>query len=70
MPDIIPHSNLTLYQAFRLARDAGMHLIGNGTDIKISPIIPPGWREIPIRIKIAAPDAGRVACHDPEPVAA
>ncbi len=61
MAEIIPHSGLTLLGAARIAHAAGMHLIGNGIDIKISPIIPPGWREIPIKIKPAAPAAGHIA---------
>ena len=61
MPEIIPHSGLTLLDALRAARDAGMHLIDNGLgDVRISPIIPPGWRAIPIKVKVTAPDRGRV----------
>ena len=64
MPEIIPHSGLTLLDALGAlgaARDAGMHLIDNGLgDVRISPIIPPGWRAIPIKVKVTAPDRGRV----------
>jgi hypothetical protein len=61
MPEIIPHSGLTLLDAFRAARDAGMHLIDNGLgDVRVSPIIPPGWREIPIKVKVTAPNRGQV----------
>lgn len=38
-----------------------MHLIDNGLgDVRVSPIIPPGWREIPIKIKVTAPNRGLV----------
>lgn len=52
-----------LVEAYRVAKAADMYLIGNGFDIKVSPIIPPGWREIPLRVKTAAPDRGCV-CTD------
>lgn len=61
MPEIIPHSGLTLLDAYHAAREANMHLIDNGLgDVRVSPIIPPGWHAIPIRVKVTAPDAGRV----------
>lgn len=61
MSEIIPHSGLTLLDALGAARDAGMHLIDNGLgDVRISPSIPPGWRAIPIKVKVTAPDRGRV----------
>ena len=62
------HSGLTLLEAHQAARQAGMHLITDGFDVKVSPIIPPGWRAIPLRVKVAAPDRG-VVCTD-LPVAA
>lgn len=58
--DIVLHSGITLLEAYRAARAANMFLIGNGFDVKVSPIVPPGWREIPIRVKVTAPDSGRV----------
>ncbi len=71
MAEIIPHSGLTLLQSLMLAREHGMHLIEIGGEVKISPIIPPGAREIPIKVKIVAPDRGRVVvCHVPAQVAA
>ena len=63
MAEIIPHSGITLLDAYRLAKGASMYLIGNGYDVRISPIIPPGWREIPLRVKVAAADRGHV-CTD------
>lgn len=47
---------LTLLEAWQLAQDNNMHLISDGHRVVVSPIIPPGWREIPIRIKDATPD--------------
>jgi hypothetical protein len=64
MPQILPHTGLTLLDAYRVAKQAGMYLIDNGSgDVKVSPIIPPGWREIPLRVKVTAPDSGCV-CTD------
>lgn len=61
MPDICLHSGLSLLEAHQVARTAGMHLIDNGMgDVRVSPIIPPGWRAIPLRVKITAPDRGCV----------
>jgi len=54
---------LTLLEAYQVAQAAGMHLISDGYDVKVSPIIPPGWRAIPLRVKITAPDRGHV-CTD------
>lgn len=51
-PDaIIPHLNMTVLDALRLARANNMHLICDGYRTIIAPHIPPGWREIPVRIK-------------------
>ncbi|OQY64739.1 MAG: hypothetical protein B6D47_13005 [Rhodocyclaceae bacterium UTPRO2] len=35
----------------RAAQAAGMHLIHNGREIRVSPIVPPGWREVIVKIK-------------------
>lgn len=51
---------ITLLEAFQVAQAANMHLISDGYEVKVSPIIPPGWRKIPLRVKIAAPDRGRI----------
>lgn len=51
---IIPDLDMTMLDAFRLARAHSMHLISDGSRIIIAPYIPPGWREVPIRIKNAA----------------
>lgn len=51
---------LSLLEAYRVAQRAGMHLISDGIDIKVSPIIPPGWREIPLKVKVASPTHGRI----------
>lgn len=65
MPHILPHTGLTLLDAYRVAKQAGMYLIDNGSgDVKVSPIIPPGWREIPLRVKVTAPDRGNVCTDD------
>ncbi len=65
MSQILPHTGLTLLEAYRVARRAGMYLIDNGNgDVKVSPIVPPGWREIPLRVKVIAPDRGHVCTDD------
>jgi hypothetical protein len=61
MAEIIPHSGMTLLDAYVAARDAGMHLIEIGGEVKISPIIPPGAREIPLRVKASPVADMRVA---------
>lgn len=60
MPEIIPHSGLTLLEAQTLAHAHGMHLVEIDGEIRISPIIPPGAREVCIKVKISAADRGRV----------
>ncbi len=51
---VIPALDMTVLDAYKLARTNKMFLIDNGIHTVISPIIPPGYREIPIRIKQAA----------------
>lgn len=64
MPEILLHSGLTLLEAHQVAQKADMYLIDNGLgDVKVSPIVPPGWRKIPIRVKVTGPTRGRV-CTD------
>ena len=58
------HSGITLLEAHQVAADAGMHLITDGFDVKVSPIVPPGWRKVPITIKITAPDRGTLPCGE------
>lgn len=63
MPEILLHSGLTLLEAHQVAQQAGMHLITDGHDVKVSPIVPPGWREVPLRVKVTGSTSGRV-CTD------
>lgn len=75
MAEIIPHSGLTLLEAHALAKANGMHLIEIDGEVKISPIIPPGGRAIPLKVKIASPTQGRVVAatavtNEPAQVAA
>jgi len=60
MAEIIPHPGLTLLEAHALAKSAGMHLIEINGDVRISPVIPPGGRVIPLRVNISSPTQGRV----------
>jgi hypothetical protein len=53
MADVLLHSGITLLDAWRAARDAGMHLIQTAAgDVVVSPIIPPGAREANITVKV------------------
>lgn len=60
MAQIYLTPGLRLLDAYRVAREAGMHLISDGREVKVSPIIPPGWRAIPLRVKVTGPDTGRL----------
>ena len=63
--EIIPHSGLTLLEAYRAAKAAGMYLVADDRgEVRISPLILPGWREVPLKVKITAPDSGRVCTHE------
>ena len=62
MAQIILAPGLTLLEAYRVAQDAGMHLVTDGRTVVVAPTILPGWREIPLRIKNAAPDSGPILC--------
>lgn len=55
MPDIRLHSGLTLLEASQVAQRAHMHLITDTIDVVVSPIIPPGWRKVPIHVKPTEP---------------
>lgn len=67
MPDASPiplHAGLSLFEARQIANDAGMYLITNGEDVLVSPIVPPGWWIVPLKVKVTAPDRGRVVIAD------
>lgn len=63
MAEIILTPGLTLLEAYQVAQDAHMHLISDGYEVKVSPIVPPGWRKIPLRVKITAPTRGSVCTN-------
>lgn len=60
MAQVLLTPGLTLLDAYRVAKEAGMHLISDGLEVKVSPIIPPGWREIPLRVKVTSSNTGRL----------
>jgi hypothetical protein len=61
MADIRLTPGITLLEAYRVAKTAGMHLIADDRgEVRVSPIVLPGWRKIPLRVKITAPDQGRI----------
>jgi hypothetical protein len=51
---ILPDA-ITLAEADQVARTNDMYLITDGRRVVVSPIILPGWRQMPVRIKPAAP---------------
>lgn len=61
--DILLHSGISLLEAHRIAKAAGMYLVTDGRTVVVSPIILPGWREVPLvmrdpRQAANAPDHG------------
>lgn len=47
---------ITLLDAFRVAQAAHMHLIADDRGaVRVSPIVLPGWRKIPLRVKVTSP---------------
>lgn len=52
---------ISLLEAFQVARTANMHLIADDRgEVRVSPIILPGWRAIPLRVKVTSPTNGYV----------
>lgn len=43
--------DITVLDAANQAADAGLHLICNGRESRISPNVPPGWFRIAVKIK-------------------
>lgn len=41
----------TLEECARAARAAGMHLISNGVKVVVSPIVPPGFFKIAVKVR-------------------
>jgi len=63
MNNILLHSGISLLEAHRVAKAAGMYLVTDGRTVVVSPIILPGWREVPLvmrgpRQAANAPDHG------------
>jgi hypothetical protein len=63
MENLLLHSGLSLLEAHRVAKDAGMYLVTDGRTVVVSPIILPGWREVPLVLRAPrqaanAPDHG------------
>lgn len=61
--DILLHSGISLLEAHRVAKSAGMYLVTDGRTVVVSPIILPGWREVPLVLRAPrqaanAPDHG------------
>lgn len=47
-------SDTELLEASRQAAASHLHLITDGVNTKLSPIIPPGWYRLGVRVKDAA----------------
>lgn len=63
---ILPISDATtLDECARAARAAGMHLISNGFKVVVSPIVPPGFFKIAVKVR-----SDKRATLDPVPCAA
>ena len=64
MAEIHLTPGITLLEAFQVAQAAHMHLVADDRgEVRVSPIILPGWRAIPLRVKVTSPTRGNV-CTD------
>ena len=61
MTTVLLHSGISLLEAHRCAHDAGMYLVTDGRTVVVSPLILPGWREVPMVLR-----APRQAANAPE----
>jgi hypothetical protein len=51
MDNILLHSGISLLEAHRVAKAAGMYLVTDGRTVVVSPLILPGWREVPLFLR-------------------
>lgn len=51
MTNVLLHSGISLLEAHRIAKAAGMYLVTDGRTVVVSPIILPGWREVPMVLR-------------------
>ena len=65
-----PDPNAPLLDVVRAAREADLHLIHNGREIRVSPIVPPGWREVIVKVKRPQAPPGVRMRNEPLEVAA
>lgn len=61
----IPESTSVL-DAGQQAANAGLHLICNGFESRISPIVPPGWFRMAVKVKPTDPHTpgGELPCAE------
>lgn len=57
MTNVLLHSGISLLEAHRVAHDAGMYLVTDGRTVVVSPLILPGWREVPMVLRAPRPAA-------------
>jgi hypothetical protein len=50
----IPDQHATVLEVATAAKARGMHLIHNGREIVVSPVVLPGWREVIVKVKPSA----------------
>lgn len=53
-PSIPVPGDCPLLPVARCVNDAGMFLITDGRTVRVSPIVPPGWFRMGVRVKEAA----------------
>ncbi len=57
----LPDPNATLLEIMQAAQARGMHLIHNGREIVVSPIVPPGWfRVVAVKVERKAAEHARI----------
>jgi len=47
---IRPSGEARLFDVFQRAQEAGLHLVSNGFDVYVTPIILPGERKVGVRV--------------------
>lgn len=66
-PKILLHSGISLLEAYRVASEAGMYLVTDGRTVVVSPIVLPGWREVPMVLRPIG-QAANAPDHNADPL--
>lgn len=60
-----PNPPATPAELERATSEGGMHLIHDGREVKVSPIVPPGWFRVAVCVRDAYEETDRTAgCCD------